>query len=78
MFIDVDRCYSMSMLIVAVTAWVCESVWVKQLAAVALAALALAVTPSALDGTVVAMLVGWSGWNPKANTLAPRDKQLRI
>ena len=77
MFIDVDRCYSMSMLIVAVTAWVCESVWVKQLAAVALAALALAVTPSALDVTVVAMLVGWSGWNPKANTLAPRDKQFQ-
>jgi len=44
---------------------------------VALAALALAVTPSALDVTVVAMLVGWSGWNPKANTLAPRDKQFQ-
>ena len=43
----------------------------------ALAALALAVTPSALDVTVVAMLVGWSGWNPKANTLAPRDKQFQ-
>ena len=44
----------------------------------ALAALASsAVTPSALDVTVVAMVVGWSGWNPKANTLAPWDKQFQ-